>query len=515
MLQPIAAAPPARFSRLDGIVHAYVRSMLAVRGIEWLALLVILVIAALGFMVRLDSVVISDMDEGTYIYAGKLLAEGQLPYRDFLLTHPPMIALITGAFQWLFGTDIMAIRLVYLVLVLASTVPLYASASRLANARAAGLVSVAVYLSGMLLLANMGRTVRLEPVMNAFLIGAFACNVLQPNNLRLRVLAGALFGLAILVKLVAVVPIALLVLGDLVWSRPGRRFIRDWAVTAAGAALILVPAALILLAEPRFIDDVVLAQLGRPGLPLQIRLAYLQQNVLRYPLIPVALVASVWLMLRSRDARLKIVSLLALGSTVTLVFAFKTYYGYYIVQVLPWLAVVVAVAACPIVWRIAGLWARPLLLVGTLVLAGVVPALYGEVYHRTAHDHVSSPARIVPLLRGGEGYVYSMYPAFALWSEREPYPWYYTADSLISRITQRIGDEDFLQVFSGSTALVLWPQEIAEYPKAQAYVARHFTIAHEDSYYTVWIRSTDDADLMPAASTTVTDHRSLVDGEKK
>src|SRR4051794_31104925 len=70
---------------------------------ELAGLLGILVLIAAGLLVRLSSVVISDMDEGTYIYAGKLLAHGQIPYRDFLLTHPPLVVLFTGAVVWLFG----------------------------------------------------------------------------------------------------------------------------------------------------------------------------------------------------------------------------------------------------------------------------------------------------------------------------------------------------------------------------------------------------------------------------
>src|SRR4051794_9248291 len=81
------------------------------------SLIGLLAITMCGFLVRLGSVVVSDMDEGTYIYAGKLVAQGQLPYRDFLLTHPPLIALFTGAAVWLFGPEIMGIRYVYMALV--------------------------------------------------------------------------------------------------------------------------------------------------------------------------------------------------------------------------------------------------------------------------------------------------------------------------------------------------------------------------------------------------------------
>jgi hypothetical protein len=150
---------------------------------------------------------------------------------------------------------------------------------------------------------------------------------------------------------------------------------------------------------------------------------------------------------------------------------------------------VFAVAIYPIVQRVVGRWTPTLVGAGALVLAIAIPALYGEVYYRTAHDHVSSPSQIVSILRDGNGYVYSMYPAFALWSGREPYPWHYATDSMIARISGRLGDDDFVQVFSGSQALVLWPNELATYERARAYVDRHFTIAYTDAYYTLWVRS--------------------------
>jgi hypothetical protein len=456
---------------------------------ERLALLGVLLVIFAAFLYRLDSVIISDMDEGTYLYAGKLLAQGELPYRDFLLAHPPAIVLLTGGWERLFGSEIMPARIAYLVVILVSTVPLYAITRTLARSALVALVSVATYTAGMILLANMGRTIRLEPVMNAFVIGAFACYVYRPNSQRARGLVGALLAIAILVKLVAIIPAALLLLGDLLWVRPERRFVRMWAVAACGAAVILIPAAALLLSQPGFVDDVLRSQLDRPGLPLQTRLYYLWQDCVRYPLIPAALVAAAWFLRRARDPRARVISLVALGGTLALVSLFRTFFGYYLVQILPWMAVVFALAVGLTVEWLGRRWSRVVLVAGTLLLAGAVPLLYSEVYYRKAHDHVSSPAQIIPELRTGRGYLYTMYPSFALWSGRELYPWYFAADSLVARLTNRIGDEDFVRVFSGCEALVLWPDELVAYPAAQAYVESHFRIAYQDSYYTLWTRS--------------------------
>jgi hypothetical protein len=459
---------------------------------EALVLSGVLLLIFAGNLVQLGSVIVADMDEGTYLYAGKLVAEGQLPYRDFLLVHPPLIAILTGVWERLFGSDIMPARIAFMLTVLASTAPLYAVTRALARSRLAGLLSVSVYTAGMLLLANMGRTVRLEPLMNACLIGAFACYLLRPDSLRARTATGALLAAAVLVKLVAVVPAGLLVVGDLVWARPGRRFIRSWSTAALGAALVLAAAAPLVL-QPGFVDAVVRSQFERPGLPLEVRLAFVRQDVLRYPVIPLALLAAAAFLVKARDARLRVVSLVALGATLVLVVAFRTFYGYYLVQVLPWMAVVFAAAVVPLAQRLAGRYSRVVLLAGTLVFAGLLPPVYGVAYARTGY-HAASPARIVPLLRGGQGYVYSMYPSFALWARRDPYPWYYAADSLIPRITGRIGDEEFVRVFAGSQALVTEAEELADLPRARGYAEEHFAIAYQDEFWTLWLRRDGVAD---------------------
>src|SRR5438105_15244303 len=73
------------------------------------ATLVGLLLAVFGvFMVRLASVVISDMDEGTYLYAGKLVADGLVPYRDFLLGHPPLAVYLAAVWVKLAGAGVMA-----------------------------------------------------------------------------------------------------------------------------------------------------------------------------------------------------------------------------------------------------------------------------------------------------------------------------------------------------------------------------------------------------------------------
>jgi 4-amino-4-deoxy-L-arabinose transferase-like glycosyltransferase len=454
------------------------------------ALLVAGLLAAMfgAFMYGLSSVVISDMDEGTYLYAGKLVAQGLTPYRDFLLGHPPLAVYLAAAWVWLAGAEVMPARMANLAFVLVSTVPLYLVVRHLLRSRAAGLLAVATYMTGNLLLANMGRTIKLEPIMNAFLIAAFAIYVLRPNSPRWRVVLGALFAAALLVKLVAVIPIGLIVLGDFIWGQRGKAFLTGWAMAAFGAVLVLLPAGVLLLSQPHFLDDVIFSQLGRGGLPLELRMRYLAQDFVRFPPIPLALLASVWLVLRSRTSTgVRVSALVAFVGLAALLLLFKTFFTYYIVLVMPWLAIVFVVLAVWLAQRFAAYW-RVLVAAAVVLLGVVAPLGYDTLYNRGGTGHVASPAQIVPILKSGNGYIYSMYPLFSLWSGRDEYPWYYAADALIPRLNNQLSADDFITAFGGSNAVVLWDGELKDFPQADSYLHANFRLAYQDENYSVWTR---------------------------
>jgi len=456
---------------------------------EWPAAILALVALFVAFQFHLRSVIIPDMDEGTYVYAGQLIARGLVPYRDFMLAHPPLIAVLVGGWSRLVGPDLMPVRIAYILVILTTTLPLYALVRHETSSPRAALLTLVTYLTGMLLVANMGRTVRLEPLMNAFVIGAVTFRFLRPSSHLSMMAMGGLFACGLLVKLVAVVPAAMLLLADILWARPWPSASRRWFVAAAGASLVLVPAYLLWMRQPHFVQDVIFGQVNRPRLGLALRLRYFGQNIVRYPPILLGLVAAGFNLVRSRSRSIRAISLVALGSTAILLFAFKTFFNYYIVQALPWIATCFAVALDAVGVRLLGRWWHWLPYAIAGVLGVLVPLAYAEAYDRKGAYHVAGPRAIVQLLRGGDGYLYSMYPGFALWSGRTLYPWYNEVDSLVPRITGSIGDQDFCTVFAGSGALVLFSGELDDYPRAKAYMEAHFVREYQDADWSLWKRS--------------------------
>lgn len=82
----------------------------------------------------------SVIDEGVYLNAGRLLFEGELPYRDFPFSQAPVVAYVYGAAVHLFGSSVMVGRSVSFVLGLAGFGAGIWIARRVAGRVAAGLV---------------------------------------------------------------------------------------------------------------------------------------------------------------------------------------------------------------------------------------------------------------------------------------------------------------------------------------------------------------------------------------
>ena len=195
------------------------RSFLA----DWILVVALLVTVGLAFAFRLQMLIVPEMDEGIYVYAGKLIAEGGRPYRDFMLAHPPLVPFL-AAILWKIGGSLEATRWLTIGMTLMSSVPLFVLARRLAGSAAAGLLAVALYNTGLIWVANLGRTVGLEAPLDMFLIAGAVLWWLGRSRWS-ALAAGVCFALALATKLVAVVPITILALADLAWPVSGKA---DW-----------------------------------------------------------------------------------------------------------------------------------------------------------------------------------------------------------------------------------------------------------------------------------------------
>ena len=203
-------------------------------------------------------------DEGTYFGSSHALLNGLVPYRDFLLLHPPGSSIAyapAAAMSGLVGepNSFGLARLLVIFIGAANTILVCHVASRVGKTAAisAGLM-YALWFPAL----RVERTTLLEPLVNLALLGSLA--MLNPKQLTSRrlVLAGAILGLGMSVKLWAVFPIAVLCIWLLVAH--GRRKAAWYMAGAAGGfAVVMLP--FFIAAPSQMLRMVVFDQAGRSG----------------------------------------------------------------------------------------------------------------------------------------------------------------------------------------------------------------------------------------------------------
>lgn len=451
---------------------------------KWWTLLLVASALFLALAWRLPSLVVSDADEGTYIYAGRLLTEGRFPYRDFLFAHPPGMILLTASAWLVSGGSLLGVRLFFLGLALLGLVPAVLLVQRFTRSWIAGLAAGEAVVVGLLFMANMGRTARLEPVMLVFLMWGFLAWVNAPRSIVIQALAGGLFAVATIVKLTSVVPIGLFLIGQLLWNRHEPR---RWIAAILGACALGIPALLICLGEPAFREWVLDAQVQRPRDTMDWRLTALAHASVRCPLLPLGLIAAGYELVRGRNPHVRSLALTALVTTFCLAFVFRSVATYYFALPVPFATVVLATRVHAMVTTRAPHFAER----GWTAIAFALPfaaLLFCEVYHRRAAEHVSEPQAIVPLLQGRQGAVWTMVPDFALFTERPLVDWYYVVDSYLPRKIGVLSDEAVQRSLAQTDTAVLYPSEFDQWPGAKRILERDFTLAHDGPAWHVWLR---------------------------
>ena len=240
---------------------------------RWVA--AVAVVAATAFVVRLAMVLrgaglggVFGYDDGVYYSASTSLLWGRMPYRDFLLLHPPGIVLALAPFAALgrltsdaTGFETARVGFMLVGSVNAGLVVVAARRVGLVAATAGGLF-YALWVP----VALTETTTRLEPLVTLGLLAALAvlANRVGETSRWAQVAAGCALGAAMAVKIWAAAPVAVVLVWCL-WRLGPRATARVAAAGAATATAICLP---FLLAAPTdMVRMVVLDQLHRPHSP--------------------------------------------------------------------------------------------------------------------------------------------------------------------------------------------------------------------------------------------------------
>ncbi len=207
-------------------------------------------------------------DPSVYYGAAVALANGRLPYRDFLLLHPPGLLLVLQPFAWLGGlagdpVGMASARLGFMAMGAGSAVLIYFILYRQSVTAAwvgAGLYAVwfpAVYVE---------RMTRLEPPATFLvLLGILVLlRGIERHPGRTAVITGALFGLSGVMKVWGAALVLVLVIW--LWYHHGWKRALAAASGAAGAALAVM--APFIIASPLWWDMLVLDLLARSRSPV-------------------------------------------------------------------------------------------------------------------------------------------------------------------------------------------------------------------------------------------------------
>ncbi len=213
-------------------------------------------------------------DDGVYFAAAAGLVNGVLPYRDFLLLHPPGIALLLSPFALLAGatdgaTGFAAARVAFMAIGALNAGLVTLVAGR--YGRRAALIGGGLY-AVWYAAARAERTLfLLGPQTTLLLLAVLILLSGRPLRMRRAAVAGALLGAAAAIQVWAVVPIAVvavsILLGWLGLSGDRRRAtigLLGGAVVALAAVCLPFFAA----APARFISYVLTDQIDRPSLDI-------------------------------------------------------------------------------------------------------------------------------------------------------------------------------------------------------------------------------------------------------
>ena len=205
-----------------------------------IAVVLVLGGAVFGWVARFRPV---DPDEGAYAIASRLVLDGELPYHDFVFTQMPLLPFVYGGWIGVAGESWGALRLLSVVIALATAVVLVALVTRRFGP-ALGLVAAVLYplTTGVYAWHTTVKTYALSTFLLfcAFAVVAWAE---RPSGRR-WLAAGLLCALAIDVRLLFLAAVPALVLAA---GRAHRR------VFAAGLGRGVLPAAVLFALDPELV----------------------------------------------------------------------------------------------------------------------------------------------------------------------------------------------------------------------------------------------------------------------
>ena len=361
-------------------------------------------------------------DENIYFYMAKLVSEGELPYRDFFFSHPPLQLVPNVIIFLIFGFNIFLLKSAQLLFVIISAIFIFKIAKKEFGGQA-GLMAVILFLFSNRILLEATYDLGINLATMLFVISLY--NVINESYGK----AGVFAGLAAATSLLAVVPlaavgIALILLKKrknaegILRPRNAKRFFGNWQKYFLSALLIfgIINILMFLIAGQGFIDSVYKYHLLKPrleGNSLDVFVQVAKANIV--------IAASALLFLFYKTKKLIFVWLPAIAYLIFLIIALNRIFNFYFVLLFPLLAILGGYSLS----RLAGEQSKGM--VFAILSIAVITSLFFTVKYMYAVDFANfeTAPQIASFIRensGDNGLVFgdsTSVPLIALFSGRK------------------------------------------------------------------------------------------------
>lgn len=145
-------------------------------------------------------------DENVYYYMGKLISEGNIPYKDFFYAHPPLHLIITALIHKIFGFKIFILKLIPLLSVIAASFFLFKTVKEKFGYKEASLSQI-LFLFSYVVIFNSVYSFGMNLTLLIISIAFYYFYAKQQYFL-----SGILFGFAGITRLYSLVPFAVLII---------------------------------------------------------------------------------------------------------------------------------------------------------------------------------------------------------------------------------------------------------------------------------------------------------------
>ncbi len=426
----------------------------------------------------LGKTVVPGLDEGVYLEAARLMADGKLPYRDFFLSHPPWSMAAAAGVLSLVGWSLPAFDALYAAWCLSPAFPIARTALAVTGRRGPALAAALLFLSCPELLRWDARFFALRQASLPFL--AFALHALWVR--RRPATAGVLLGL-FGAGLVPHAMLAVLAGAGGAWAmrQEGDRAGARRLVGALGATLAAAYVPLLLV--PGGADALVGFQVARARLPEGVRLARFLGETLPFnaPLLLAGIAGSF-----AVPSRARLLSVLNLVGLPVVLLVPASWYPHYVSSFVPSLALASAVLLGAVLDRSprAGRLAGPALATASVLLAIVA---LREPWTRTTPDVLAT----VRAIERAPGPLFTFEPIYALHARRELTFHRHAADMRYFRVSglPMLDDATFLEVLSRSRSVLVEPSMARSLgPARREALLRDFVPVHSDRVHLLLVR---------------------------